>query len=133
MNVKRPKLNLIATIVQSKRYFQSTATVCDRPLDAVACGRWIGDIPVLNAAGVGMPFGKPGTCSLLFGSKIKLQRTDCDVARAAAGIRATPYPEASESAADNVLHPPSEKEMLAALLCRSQTRDRRSWLAPKRL
>ena len=94
-------------------------------LDAslVVCGhthmqfdRTIGEVRVLNAGSVGMPFGEPGAYWLLLGpeSDIELRRTPYDLARAAERIRDTDYPQAQEFAARNVLQPPSEEETLEA-------------------
>lgn len=85
----------------------------------VVCGhthmqfdRLVGGVRVLNAGSVGMPFGKPGACWLLLGTEIALRRTAYDLAEAAERIRHSPYPEAEQFAVHNVLHPPSEEEML---------------------
>ncbi|HXW54341.1 MAG TPA: metallophosphoesterase family protein [Candidatus Cybelea sp.] len=89
--------------------------------DVVVCGhthmqfdRVVGDIRVVNAGSVGMPFGSPGADWLLVGREIQLRHTGYDLARAAERIRATNYPEANAFAAHNVLEPPSEAVMLAA-------------------
>lgn len=86
----------------------------------VVCGhthmqfdRTIGTTRVVNAGSVGMPFQVPGAYWLLLGPSIELRRTTYDLTAAAARIRATPYPRAEEFAEGNVLHPPSESEMLA--------------------
>lgn len=85
----------------------------------VVCGhthmpfdRRIGAIRVVNAGSVGMPFGEPGASWLLLGPNVEFRRTRYDLDRAAARIRATPYPQAEEFASKYVLHPPSEAEML---------------------
>ena len=87
----------------------------------VVCGhthmqfdRMIGETRVVNAGSVGMPFGEPGTFWVLLGPDVQLRQTPYDLAEAAERIRATPYPQAQEFAAQNVLHPPSEAEMLEA-------------------
>jgi predicted phosphodiesterase len=87
----------------------------------VVCGhthmqfdRRIGEIRVVNAGSVGMPFGEPGAYWLLLGPDVQLQRTAYDLTGAAERIRATDYPQAEEFAARNVLQPPSESEMLEA-------------------
>jgi predicted phosphodiesterase len=87
----------------------------------VVCGhthmqfdRTIGATRVVNAGSVGMPFGEPGADWLLLGPDVQLRHTDYDLAMAADRIRGTAYPEAQEFAERNVLHPPSEAEMLAA-------------------
>lgn len=87
----------------------------------VVCGhthmqfdRTIGTIRVVNAGSVGMPFGEPGAHWLLLGPDVRLRHTSYDLANAAERIRDTSYPHAVEFAARNVLHPPSEGEMLEA-------------------
>lgn len=93
-------------------------------LDAalVVCGhthmqfdRRIGTLRVVNAGSVGMPFGKPGADWLLLGPGVHLQHTPYDLAAAAERIRATSYPQARELAAQDVLQPRSEAEVLAGL------------------
>jgi len=91
----------------------------DVPL--VVCGhthmqldRTIGGIRVVNAGSVGMPFGEPGAYWLLLGPDVQFRHTPYDLAQAAERIRGTKYPQAQEFAARNVLHPPSEEEMLKA-------------------
>ncbi|HET9983800.1 MAG TPA: metallophosphoesterase family protein [Longimicrobiales bacterium] len=92
-------------------------------LDAavVVCGhthmpfdRTIGGVRVVNAGSVGMPFGAPGADWLLLGPDVQPRHTAYDLAAAAERIRATRYPQAREFADDNVLRPPSEREMLEA-------------------
>jgi predicted phosphodiesterase len=87
----------------------------------VVCGhthmqfdRRIGRIRVLNAGSVGMPFGAPGADWLLLGPTVQLRHTPYDFGKAAERIRNTKYPQAQDFAARNVLHPPSEREMLEA-------------------
>jgi predicted phosphodiesterase len=76
--------------------------------------RTIGNVRLVNAGSVGMPFGEPGAYWLLLGPDVQLRRTDYDLSDAAARIRAPTYPKADEFAARNVLQPPSEQDMLAA-------------------
>ena len=85
----------------------------------VVCGhthmqfdRRVGNVRVVNAGSVGMPFGEPGAHWLLLGPDVQLQRTDYDLTRAAERIRATDYPQAADFAARYILQPPSELEML---------------------
>jgi len=85
----------------------------------VVCGhthmqfdRMMGRIRVVNAGSVGMPFGEPRAHWLLLGPDVQFRRTPYDLAKAAERIRNTKYPQAQEFAEHNVLHPPSEKEML---------------------
>jgi putative phosphoesterase len=87
----------------------------------VVCGhthmqfdRTVGSIRVVNAGSVGMPFGQPGADWLLLGPSVQLRHTHYDLAHAAERIRSTPYPQAQEFAARNVLQPPSEADMLEA-------------------
>jgi len=85
----------------------------------VVCGhthmqfdRTIGSVRVVNAGSVGMPFGEPGADWLLLGPDIEFRHAAYDFTKAAERIRATSYPQALEFAERNVLHPPSEAEML---------------------
>jgi hypothetical protein len=59
-----------------------------------------------------MPFGEPDADWLLLGPDVQLRHTPYDLAKAAERIRATRYPQAQDFAARNVLHPPSDGEML---------------------
>jgi diadenosine tetraphosphatase ApaH/serine/threonine PP2A family protein phosphatase len=88
----------------------------------VVCGhthmqfdRMIGQTRVVNAGSVGMPFQEPGGAYwLLLGPDVQLRQTRYDLENAAARIRATPYPQAEDFAARNVLQPPSEAATLDA-------------------
>jgi predicted phosphodiesterase len=81
----------------------------------MAFDRRIGDVRVVNAGSVGMPFGQPGAHWLLIDERgPHAQHTAYDLEAAAARIRATTYPGAEEFAANYVLRPPSEESMLAA-------------------
>jgi putative phosphoesterase len=91
-------------------------------VSVVVCGhthmqfdRRIGSLRVVNAGSVGMPYGEPGAYWLLLGPGVHLQHTPYDLAAAAERIRGTSYPQAREFAAQDVLHPRSESEVLAAL------------------
>jgi predicted phosphodiesterase len=91
----------------------------DAPL--VVCGhthmqfdRMVGWIRVVNAGSVGMPFGEPGAYWLLLGPDVQLRHTAYDLAAAADRIRRTSYPQATEFATRDVLHPRTEREMLDA-------------------
>jgi len=91
----------------------------DSPM--VVCGhthmqfdRTIGTVRVLNAGSVGMPFGEPGADWLILGPEVEFRHTAYDLTRAAERIRDTTYPQAHDFAARNVLHPPSEQEILEA-------------------
>lgn len=90
-------------------------------VSVVVCGhthmqfdRMIGTTRVVNAGSVGMPFGEPGAYWLLLESDVQLRRTRYDLDRAADRIRGTTYPQAEDFASRNILHPPPEKETLAA-------------------
>jgi len=88
----------------------------------VVCGhthmqfdRMIGRARVVNAGSVGMPYGDPGAYWLLLGPGVELRRTSYDLERAAERVRATTYPQASEFANNDLLHPRSEREMIELL------------------
>ena len=74
--------------------------------------RHMGEIRLVNAGSVGMPFGSPGADWLLLGPDVQLRRTMYDLDAAAARIRESRDPHAEYFASNNVLHPPSEKKML---------------------
>jgi predicted phosphodiesterase len=76
--------------------------------------RTIGEIRVVNAGSVGMPFGEPGAYWLLLGPGVQLRHSLYDLPKAAGRIRATEYPQAEEFAERNILAPPSEEKMLEA-------------------
>jgi predicted phosphodiesterase len=87
----------------------------------VVCGhthmqfdRTVGGVRVVNAGSVGMPFGEPGAYWLLLGPGVELQCTPYDLAGAAVSVCATGYPQAQQFAAQSILRPPSEEQMLAA-------------------
>ena len=87
----------------------------------VVCGhthmqfdRMVGDVRVVNAGSVGMPFAPPpGAYWLLLSPGVQLRRTDYDFIGAAARIRETRFPQAEDVAVRYVLQPPSEDESLA--------------------
>jgi predicted phosphodiesterase len=88
-------------------------------VSVVVCGhthmqfdRAIRDVRVVNAGSVGMPFGIPRADWLLLGPEIELRDTAYDLDAAADRIRRTRYPGADDFASHNVLHPPSEAQML---------------------
>src|SRR5437588_8834280 len=90
-------------------------------LNVVVCGhthmqfdRMIGRARVVNAGSVGMPFGEPGADWLLLGPDVELRHTSYDLAQAAQRIRGTPYPQAEDFAARNILQPPTEADTLQA-------------------
>lgn len=85
----------------------------------VVCGhthmqfdRTVGDLRVVNAGSVGMPFGEPGAYWLLLDQDVALRQTTLDLTSVADHIRATAYPQAAEFVRHNVLDPPPEAAML---------------------
>lgn len=94
--------------------------------EVVVCGHThmqfdlkVGDVRVVNAGSVGMPFGAAGADWLLLGdgagsTGVELRHTNYDLEGAAERIRATSFPGAAHFAESSVLHPPSEEQMLKA-------------------
>lgn len=87
--------------------------------NVVVCGhthmqyiRRIGNIDVVNAGSVGMPYGEPGAYWLLLGPAIVPQRTLYDLNQTAEHIRATNYPQAEDFADNNILNPPPAAEVI---------------------
>ena len=76
--------------------------------------RKVGQVRVVNAGSVGMPFGEPGADWLLLGPDVELRHTEYDLPIAAEAIRQTSYPQAEEFASHHVLKPPSRAQMLEA-------------------
>jgi predicted phosphodiesterase len=76
--------------------------------------RMVGRTRVVNAGSVGMSFQGNGAFWLMLGDSVELRRTEYDLADAAKRISATSYPQAQMFAEKNVLHPPTEEQMLAA-------------------
>lgn len=54
--------------------------------------RMIGNIRVVNAGGVGMPYGEPGGYWFLLSGGVRLQQTGYDLNQAAACICSSGYP-----------------------------------------
>ncbi|MGH9405613.1 MAG: metallophosphoesterase family protein [Terriglobia bacterium] len=88
-------------------------------VSTVVCGhthmqfdRMIGPTRVLNAGSVGMPFGEGGADWLLLGPDVQFRHTLYDFTQAAARVRDTGYPQAQTFAEQNILHPPSQDQML---------------------
>jgi len=95
--------------------------LADVTADVIICGhthmqfdRTVAKRRVVNAGSVGMPFDEAGAYWLLLDRDIQLRHTLYDLEAAAARIRATGYPRASEFADKNVLRPPTRRAMLAA-------------------
>src|SRR5438874_515863 len=66
--------------------------------------RMSGAIRVVNAGSVGMPYEpRPGAYWAVLDDDVEFRRTEYDLERAAAAIRATGHPLAEELAAENVL------------------------------
>jgi putative phosphoesterase len=68
--------------------------------DLVLCGhthmqfdRTVGQVRVVNAGSVGLPFGDPGAYWALLGPSVELRRSPYDLEAAAEGISATGYPQ----------------------------------------
>jgi diadenosine tetraphosphatase ApaH/serine/threonine PP2A family protein phosphatase len=85
----------------------------------VVCGhthmqfdRTVGDVRIVNAGSVGMPWGRPGAYWLLLGPDIQFRQTQYDLEKAAARVRASNYPQAEQFATNNILNPPTEEQML---------------------
>jgi predicted phosphodiesterase len=84
----------------------------------VVCGhthvqfdRTVGQTRIVNTGSVGMPLQAPSAAYwLLLGPEPELRRTDYDVERTAAKIRASDYWDA-ENAASQLLDPPDPHEM----------------------
>jgi hypothetical protein len=74
--------------------------------------RTVGNVRVVNAGSVGMPYGEPGAYWLLLGPDVVLRHTQYDLAAAAERIGGTGFPSAKDYAARHVLRPPSEQEIL---------------------
>jgi putative phosphoesterase len=90
----------------------------------VVCGhthmqfdRRLGDVRVVNAGSVGMPYeAEPGAYWLLAGPEISLLRAEYDVEAAAAAIRSTGHPNAEHFARELLACEPSRPERMARLI-----------------
>lgn len=78
--------------------------------------RTVGDRRWIGVGSVGMPYAdRPGAYwGLVTPEAVEFRRTDYDLERAAAAIRASGYPVAEELAAENILRCPTAEEALAA-------------------
>jgi putative phosphoesterase len=83
--------------------------------DIVVCGhthmqfdRMIGDVRVVNAGSVGMPYAAPGAYWLLLESRVIMRRTRYDMLYATVRIADVEYPGASSM---ELIDPPSEDRM----------------------
>ena len=91
----------------------------DVKANLVVCGhthmqfdRRVGGIRVVNAGSVGMPYGEPGAYWLLLGAPLEFRHTNYDREKAAARILATSYPDAKDFAANSILKPSPEPQIL---------------------
>lgn len=75
----------------------------------------IGNLRVINAGSVGMPFGKTGADWLLIENTINFKHTAYDLEEAASLIRKSNYPYAESFVSNNVLKTPSEVDALNML------------------
>ncbi len=98
--------------------------------NVVVCGhthmqyiRRVGNIEVVNAGSVGMPYGEPGAYWLLLGPAIVPQRTSYDLKQAAEDIRASNYPQAQDFADNNVLNPPPAAEVIVVFERMTETKN----------
>jgi putative phosphoesterase len=87
----------------------------------VVCGhthmqfdRLVGEIRVVNAGSVGMPYGTTEACwALAVDGEVELRRTAYDLEAAAARLRASGHRERDRLIAENVLVAPPEEEAMA--------------------
>ena len=77
--------------------------------------RTFGDLRIVNAGSVGMPFGSTGAYWLLIDNEITFKHTDYNRQEAAERISKTDYPNAKSFANNNVLQTPSEEQASALL------------------
>ena len=76
--------------------------------------RRVGDKVFVNAGSIGWPYeGRPGAYWALIGEEVELRRTDYDLERTAALVRASGHPRADEVAAENILVSAPRAEALA--------------------
>ena len=88
----------------------------------VVCGhthmqfeRKVGDLTILNAGSVGMPYGDPGAYWCEVSATPVMRTTRYDLQAAATLVRQTKYPNAEEFASRDILAPLSQERMLSAL------------------
>jgi hypothetical protein len=76
--------------------------------------RRVGDKVFVNAGSVGWPYeGRPGAYWAILDEGVELRRTDYDLERAAALVRASGHPRAEEVASENILVSAPRAEALA--------------------
>ncbi|MEM7114980.1 MAG: metallophosphoesterase family protein [Chloroflexota bacterium] len=78
--------------------------------------RFVGNLQIVNAGSVGMPFGHTGAAWLLIDESIAFKRTEYHLEKAAARIEQTNYPQAKHFAAENVLKAPTVAQASALLI-----------------
>lgn len=74
--------------------------------------RRVGDVRIVNAGSVGMPYGPPGAYWLLLGPTVDLRRTAYELEEAGRRIRGGGSPGADRFARSNMLHPPTAEEAI---------------------
>lgn len=74
--------------------------------------RTVGTTRIINAGSIGASFQGPGAYWAIVGPTVQLRRTEYDVEKAAARVRATKYPQAEQFASTSILQPPSEEDTL---------------------
>ena len=74
--------------------------------------RHLGDVRVVNAGSVGMPYGDPGVYWVLLGPTVELRRTLYDREQAATAFLASGHPLV-ETFVQNLEHPTSAEEATA--------------------
>lgn len=77
--------------------------------------RDVGNIRVVNAGSVGMPFGNTGADWLILDTEIVFKHTSYDLKQAAKRIRDSDYPYAEDFISKNIMQTPSKKEALDML------------------
>jgi len=75
----------------------------------------VGNVRILNAGSIGMPFGKPGAYWLLLGTKVEFRYTAYNIKKASEVLMKSKYPDAEDFALNNLINPPSEELMLKVL------------------
>jgi len=76
--------------------------------------RRVGETLFVNAGSIGWPYeGRPGAYWVLIDDEAELRRTDYDLERTAALVRASGHPRAEEVAAENILVSAPRAEALA--------------------
>jgi putative phosphoesterase len=106
---------IVTRITPEERLSGILAGVLER---VVVCGhthvqydRVVGDMRLVNAGSVGMPYeDEPGAYWALLGPDVELRRTAYDLDAAAQRVRQTGFPGAADFAENHILHPASAAE-----------------------